>query len=111
MRPRQLPPAVIVDLRGDDHQDAAERRADHLPDREGRFQRPGGQEPLLRITDVETSHGRLTTLISGDGPEQVICLHGLGSNKASFFETVAALAPTCTVHALDLPRVDAAHRG
>ena len=33
----------------------------------------------------------------------MICLHGLGSNKASFFETVAALARDYTVHALDLP--------
>jgi pimeloyl-ACP methyl ester carboxylesterase len=70
---------------------------------EGLFRLPGGRNPLLRITDVETAQGRITTLIAGDGAEQVICLHGLGSNKASFFETVAALAPECTVHALDLP--------
>jgi pimeloyl-ACP methyl ester carboxylesterase len=70
---------------------------------EGLFRLPGGRDPLLRITDVETAQGRITTLIAGDGAEQVICLHGLGSNKASFFETVAALAPECTVHALDLP--------
>jgi pimeloyl-ACP methyl ester carboxylesterase len=70
---------------------------------EGMFLLPGGREPLLRITSAQTSHGRVTALVSGDGPEQVICLHGLGSNKASFFETVAALAPECTVHALDLP--------
>ena len=42
-----------------------------------------------RRRDLAT--GGVTTLIAGDGPEQVICLHGLGSNKASFFETVAAL--------------------
>jgi pimeloyl-ACP methyl ester carboxylesterase len=70
---------------------------------EGMFRLPGGRDPLLRITDVETGQGRLKTLIAGSGGEQVICLHGLGSNKASFFETVAALAPECTVHALDLP--------
>lgn len=70
---------------------------------EGMFRLPGNRDPLLRIIDVETPPGRLTTLIAGDGAEQVICLHGLGSNKASFFETVAALAPACTVHALDLP--------
>ncbi|MDX6581394.1 MAG: hypothetical protein QOI10_578 [Solirubrobacterales bacterium] len=70
---------------------------------EGMFDLPGGRAPLLRIIDVETTSGRVTTLISGSGPEQVICLHGLGSNKASFFETVAALSPEYTVHALDLP--------
>jgi pimeloyl-ACP methyl ester carboxylesterase len=70
---------------------------------EGLFRLPGGRDPLLRIAETETAHGRISTLIAGDGPEHVICLHGLGSNKASFFETVPALAPECTVHALDLP--------
>ena len=70
---------------------------------EGLFHLPGGRDPLLRITDVETREGRITTLIAGGGPEQVLCLHGLGSNKASFFETVSALSPDFTVHALDLP--------
>ena len=64
---------------------------------EGLFRLPGGRDPLLRIADVrDRSQGRLTTLIAGDGPEQVICLHGLGSNKASFFETVAALGAAST---------------
>ncbi len=70
---------------------------------EGLFHLPGGRDPLLRITDVETPQARITALIAGDGREQVLCLHGLGSNKASFFGTVAALAGDCTVHALDLP--------
>jgi pimeloyl-ACP methyl ester carboxylesterase len=70
---------------------------------EGLFHLPGGRDPLLRITDVETREGRITTLIAGDGPQHVLCLHGLGSNKASFFETAAALSPDFTVHALDLP--------
>ena len=70
---------------------------------EGLFRLPGGRDPLLRITEAETAEARITTLIAGHGAEQVICLHGLGSNKASFFETVATLAPDCTVHALDLP--------
>ena len=70
---------------------------------EGLFRPPGGRAPLLRIDDVQTSKGRVKTLISGDGHEQVLCLHGLGSSKSSFFETVAALAPEYTVHALDLP--------
>jgi pimeloyl-ACP methyl ester carboxylesterase len=70
---------------------------------EGLFRLPGGRDPLLRITEADTSAGTISTLIAGDGPEHVICLHGLGSNKTSFFETVPALAPQCTVHALDLP--------
>ena len=70
---------------------------------EGLFRLPGDRDPLLRITDVRIAGGRISSLIAGDGPEQVICLHGLGANKTSFFETVAALAPTHTVHAIDLP--------
>ncbi len=70
---------------------------------EGLFHLPGGRAPLLRIDEVETGHGRITTLIAGSGPEHVICLHGLGSSKSSFFETVAALSHDHTVHAIDLP--------
>ncbi|MGH2953609.1 MAG: alpha/beta fold hydrolase [Solirubrobacterales bacterium] len=70
---------------------------------EGLFRLPGNRDPLLQVTEVETGVARVSTLVAGAGPEQVICLHGLGSNKASFFETVAALAPDHTVHALDLP--------
>ncbi len=70
---------------------------------EGMFRLPGDRDPLLRIADVGTRVGSVRSLIAGAGPEVVVCLHGLGSNKASFFETVAALAPTHTVHALDLP--------
>jgi pimeloyl-ACP methyl ester carboxylesterase/putative sterol carrier protein len=70
---------------------------------EGMFRLPGDRDPLLRISRAETGCGRVTTLIAGDGPEHVICLHGLGSNKSSFFETVAALAGDHTVHAIDLP--------
>jgi pimeloyl-ACP methyl ester carboxylesterase len=70
---------------------------------EGLFRLPGDRPPLLRVTDVEVPGATISTLISGDGPEQVICLHGLGSNKTSFFETVSALTPDHTVHALDLP--------
>ena len=33
----------------------------------------------------------------------MILIHGLGSNKTSFFETVSALTPEYTVHAIDLP--------
>jgi pimeloyl-ACP methyl ester carboxylesterase/putative sterol carrier protein len=70
---------------------------------EGLFRLPGDRDPLLKITQVDTGGVKVTTLIAGDGPQHVVCLHGLGSNKASFFETVAALAPDHTVHALDLP--------
>ncbi len=76
---------------------------DHALGFEGLFRLPGDRDPLLRITQVDAGLAKLTTLIAGDGPEHVVCLHGLGSNKASFFETVAALAPDYTVHALDLP--------
>ena len=70
---------------------------------EGLFALPGGREPLLRVGEVDAGGTRIATLIAGGGPTQVICIHGLGANKASFFETVAALAGDCTVHALDLP--------
>ena len=70
---------------------------------EGLFRLPGDRDPLLRITEVEIAGARVSTLIAGSGAEQVICLHGLGANKTSFFETVAALTPDFTVHAIDLP--------
>lgn len=70
---------------------------------EGLFRLPGGRDPLLRITDTEIPGARIKALVSGHGPEHVICIHGLGANKTSFFETVAALAPDYTVHAIDLP--------
>ena len=70
---------------------------------EGLFRLPNGRPPLLRVTEVDAGEARISTLISGHGPQQVICLHGLGSNKTSFFETVAALTPDHTVHAIDLP--------
>jgi pimeloyl-ACP methyl ester carboxylesterase len=70
---------------------------------EGLFRLPGGRPPLVRVTDVEIAGATISSLISGEGPEQVMCLHGLGSNKTSFFETVAALTPDHTVHAIDLP--------
>jgi pimeloyl-ACP methyl ester carboxylesterase len=65
---------------------------------EGLFRLPGGRPSLLRVTEVEIRGATLSSLISGQGPKQVICLHGLGSSKTSFFETVSALTP-----AIDLP--------
>jgi pimeloyl-ACP methyl ester carboxylesterase len=70
---------------------------------EGLFQLPGDRPPLLRVTDIEVPGATIRSLISGDGGDHVICLHGLGSNKASFFQTVSALTPDHTVHAIDLP--------
>jgi pimeloyl-ACP methyl ester carboxylesterase len=70
---------------------------------EGLFRLPGNRPPLLRVAEVETRGATISSLISGQGPEQVICLHGLGSNKTSFFETIATLTPDHTVHAIDLP--------
>src|SRR5919204_5397576 len=70
---------------------------------EGLFRLAGGRPPLLEVKEVETSGATISSLISGQGSEQVICLHGLGSNKTSFFETISALTPAYTVHAIDLP--------
>jgi pimeloyl-ACP methyl ester carboxylesterase len=64
---------------------------------------PGGLPPLLRIGEVEVGELRISTLIAGQGQAHVVCLHGLGANKASFFETVATLTPDYTVHSIDLP--------
>src|SRR3954463_11421543 len=54
---------------------------------EGLFDLPGGRPPLIRVTDVEVPGARIRCLLSGEGADHVICLHGLGSNKASFFAT------------------------
>jgi pimeloyl-ACP methyl ester carboxylesterase len=70
---------------------------------EGLFRLPSDRPPLVRVTDIEIPGATIRSLISGDGSEHVICLHGLGSNKASFFSTVSALTPDHTVHAIDLP--------
>jgi pimeloyl-ACP methyl ester carboxylesterase len=70
---------------------------------EGFFQRPYGRPPLLRIHEVMAGKAKISTLTAGDGIETVILIHGLGSNKTSFYETVSALTPQYTVHAIDLP--------
>jgi pimeloyl-ACP methyl ester carboxylesterase len=67
------------------------------------FPRPYGRPPLLRIHEVRAGKARISTLTAGDGIETVILIHGLGSNKTSFYETVSALTPQHTVHAIDLP--------
>jgi pimeloyl-ACP methyl ester carboxylesterase len=70
---------------------------------EGFFKLPNGRPPLLRIHEVRAGKARISTLTAGHGIETVILIHGLGSNKTSFFETVSALTPHYTVHAIDLP--------
>src|SRR5215211_6230292 len=70
---------------------------------EGLFRLPGGRPPLVRLHDVSVDGSTLCTVSAGDGPEHVICLHGLGGSKASFFDTVAALTPEHSAHAVDLP--------
>ncbi len=70
---------------------------------EGMFALPGDRPPLVRLGEVQTASGSLSSVVSGAGPEHVVCLHGLGANKTSFFETVSALTPEHTVHAFDFP--------
>jgi pimeloyl-ACP methyl ester carboxylesterase len=70
---------------------------------EGRFARPGGRAPLLRLHDVRLPGRTVRTLTMGEGPNDVLLLHGLGATKSSFFETAAALAPHHRVHAIDFP--------
>jgi pimeloyl-ACP methyl ester carboxylesterase len=56
----------------------------------------------LRFDSVRTKRARISTLSAGRG-EPVICVHGLGGTKASFLPTVAALADSYRVIAMDLP--------
>jgi pimeloyl-ACP methyl ester carboxylesterase len=70
---------------------------------EGLFRLPNGRPPLLRVHDVNLPGRRVSTLTMGDGPD-VVCVHGLGATKASFFDTAAALTRSgYRVHVLDLP--------
>ena len=70
---------------------------------EGLFRLPDDRPPLLRIHDVQVRGARISSLTAGHGDEHVILIHGLGGAKSSFNETVAALTPEYTVHAIDLP--------
>jgi pimeloyl-ACP methyl ester carboxylesterase len=57
----------------------------------------------LMFESVQTRKaGRISTLAAGEG-ETVLCVHGLGGTKASFLPTVAALAESYRVVAMDLP--------
>jgi pimeloyl-ACP methyl ester carboxylesterase len=70
---------------------------------EGLFRLPNGRPPLLRIHEVRLPGRRVSTLTTGEGAD-VVCIHGLGATKASFFDTAAALTRAgYRVHALDLP--------
>jgi pimeloyl-ACP methyl ester carboxylesterase len=70
---------------------------------EGFFRLPNGRAPLQHVHEVRAGKASISTLTAGDGIEHVILIHGLGSNKTSFFETISALTPEFTVHAIDLP--------
>jgi pimeloyl-ACP methyl ester carboxylesterase len=56
----------------------------------------------LRVRQVETGAARISTIEAGAG-EPVVAIHGLGATKASFLPTVASLAPSHHVFAIDLP--------
>jgi pimeloyl-ACP methyl ester carboxylesterase len=67
------------------------------------FRLPDGRPPRVRIRDVPVGRLRVSTLTMGEGPEDVLLLHGLGGTKTSFFDTAAALSRRYRVHALDFP--------
>jgi pimeloyl-ACP methyl ester carboxylesterase len=75
---------------------------DHAIAFEGLFRLPNGRPPLLQIRDVPVGRHRISTLTMGAGPD-VLLLHGLGSTRASMFETAATLSRGYRVHAPDLP--------
>lgn len=63
----------------------------------------GSTDPTrLEVRHVRTAAGGLSTLQAGAG-DPVVAVHGLGGTKVSFLPTVAALAPTHRVIAVDLP--------
>ena len=64
---------------------------------------PTGARRWCASTTCALPGRRVSTLTMGDGPD-VVCIHGLGATKASFFDTAAALTRAgYRVHALDLP--------
>jgi len=69
---------------------------------EGMFRLPNGRPPLLQVHELHVGRHRVSTLTMGQGPD-VLLLHGLGSTRASLFETAAALSHRYRVHAPDLP--------
>jgi pimeloyl-ACP methyl ester carboxylesterase len=59
-------------------------------------------EGRLRFDSVRTGIGRISIVEAGVG-DPIVCLPGLGGTKASFLTTLAALADSYRVIALDLP--------
>jgi pimeloyl-ACP methyl ester carboxylesterase len=58
----------------------------------------------LRFDSIKTRRERISILEAGQGEgPPVLCLHGLGGTKVSFLSTVAALADSHRVIAVDLP--------
>jgi pimeloyl-ACP methyl ester carboxylesterase len=70
---------------------------------EALFRLPDDRAPLLSVHEVRVQGARISCLTAGRGPKRAILIHGLGGAKSSFYETVAALSPDHTVHAIDLP--------
>ncbi|MDQ3991544.1 MAG: alpha/beta fold hydrolase [Actinomycetota bacterium] len=63
----------------------------------------GTKDPArLRFESLRTSVGSISTMQAGRG-EPVVLVHGLGATKASFLPTIAALANSYRLIALDLP--------
>lgn len=63
----------------------------------------GSTDPeRLEIRHLRTRAGAISTLQAGSG-KPAIAVHGLGGTKASFLPTLAALAPTRRMIAMDLP--------
>ncbi len=61
-----------------------------------------GEDAGLRFRRVRTAEGTLSVSEAGTG-SAVVMLHGLGATKVSFLPTVAALAGSHRVIAVDLP--------
>jgi len=60
-----------------------------------------GPERLV-LDRIATEHGEIALMQAGEG-DDVLLLHGLGATKASFLPTIAALAGSFRVTAIDLP--------
>ncbi len=56
----------------------------------------------LQLGRIATDHGEIALMQAGEG-DPVLLLHGLGATKASFLPTIAALAGSFRVTAIDLP--------
>jgi pimeloyl-ACP methyl ester carboxylesterase len=70
----------------------------------------GGSEPgRLRVHSVKTRSGPMSVVEAGVG-EPLLALHGLGATKASFLPTLAALAESHRVIAVDLPGFGESHK-